>query len=145
MILTTSILKNFGLPIDADMDDALLASAIENAECITIKEAVGDSVLDTISAMTSTDPALIGGAVNGVRVGGFYRADAYLSMAHLLFLCDTQVTSFGAVKKKTEYSNGVDPWNTAKRYEAMGLNLLRDLCRVEGWEYNTPTTITTEL
>lgn len=145
MILTTSILKSFGLPIDADMDDALLASAIENAELITIKEAVGADVLSSISALEATDPALIGGEVNGEIVAGFLRADAYLSMAHLLFLCDTQVTSFGAVKKKTEYSNGVDPWNAAKRYEAMGLHMLRDLCRAEEWEYNTPSTITTEL
>lgn len=145
MIITTSILLSFGFPIDRDIDDALLTSAIENAECITIKEAVGADTLSTIEDMESTDPALVGGEVNGVRVAGFNRADAYLAMAHLLFLCDAQVTSFGVVKKKTDYSVGVDPWNAAKRYEAMGLNLLRDLCKAEGWEYNTPVSITTEL
>ena len=148
MILEPNILLSFGLPIDETTDTSLLESAIENAEMITISEAIGADNLERLNELKTDNPnsaILNGGSANETRVAGYYRASSYLAMSQLLFLCDTQVTSFGAVKKKTDYSNSVNPWDSAKRYEAMGLKMLADLCKVLGWEYNTPTTLTTEI
>ena len=145
MRITERILCSYGFPIDKAIPVEAMRTAIVNSEVSTIRETLGDETMSLLAAMADNDPALVGGTVNGKNVSGYNRAAAHIAFAHLLVLVNTQATAFGAVKKKDDYSVGVDWFAAAKYYEAMGLAGLRELCDAEGWNYNTPSTLTTEV
>lgn len=144
MIITEQILTSFGLPIDRSISVETLRTAIVNSEATTIFEAIGFDAMSQLASMTATDPALVGGDVNGKQVAGYNRAAANIAFAHLLVLVDSQATAFGAVKKKDEYSNPIDWFKGAQYAESVGLAMLAELAEAEGWKYNVPNSFVTE-
>lgn len=143
MKLTKSQLRGYGLRIDGGIDEDTLDTAIENAELLIIKEAVGDAAFDEIMQWQDTDPFITGGVYehDGVRhyLLGYNRLAAYIAFGCLLCLNEVHTTVFGtSVEKNDEYSTHRDPVQQARRFFADGLTELQNIARLKGWSYTAP-------
>ena len=143
MILTRETLKNQGLKIDIGLTDNELDKVINDAELLVVVPMIGFHQYGQILGYSESDPRLVGGGYTKgdetFYIAGLHRAISYIAYAYLL-LDDICASSFGSVRKKDDYSENVDAYEEARRHFASGIEHIRQLANIEGWNVNAVST-----
>ena len=134
MLIDTSYLLNFGLPISSEIEYSKLERAISTAENIVIKPRLGDYY-----ALIKENPLDYDIAVNGgvlvdetakhIYVAGLKEAEAHIAFAILLGEI-INATAFGSVLKVDDYSTHADETKlrrVAMTHTEIGMQYLKEI------------------
>lgn len=113
MLIDTSYLLAFGLPISEEIDYNKLERAISTAENIVIKPRLGDLYAEIVENPLDYDIAINGGVLvdeeteKHIYVAGLKSAEAHIAFG--ILLGDViNATAFGSVMKTDDYSTHAD-------------------------------------
>ena len=119
MFLTTTILRNQGLRIDAGIVDAVLNRCIVDTQ-VLCEAMLGADATAILKGEQATSVLLVGGdTTEGKYLLGLQRSASYI--AYALLLRDNVFASvYGTTNKRDDLSNQVDPVDAARQWYANG-------------------------
>lgn len=119
MFLTSSILRNQGLRIDAGIVDAVLNRCIADTQ-VLCEAMLGADATAILKGEQATSVLLVGGdTTDGKYLIGLQRSASYI--AYALLLRDNAFASvYGTTRKRDEYSENVEPADYARQWYASG-------------------------
>lgn len=128
---------------DNAINDAITATESALSQMVGI---TNYTLLDGWAALTPAPPAIDGGMLtdggtppqNVLMFSGFRNLIGCGVVSMLLQTQDIVVTSFGTVRKKDEYSEHANAFDTGKMFELFFRNGTAQYCEVMGWRYNAP-------
>ena len=119
MFLTTTILRNQGLRIDAGITDAVLNRCIADTQ-VLCEALLGADATAILKGEQATSVLLVGGdTTDGKYLIGLQRSASYIAYA-LLLRDDAFASVYGTTRKRDEYSENVEPADYARQWYASG-------------------------
>ena len=148
MILTYNDIMNYGFRIGNDIKQPTVELAIETAELYYLQPSVKPSEFIELTELPATSVLLVGGLYvddNGSShyIAGLKKGLAHIAYAELLRI-NINATTFGSVQKNDEYSVNVDPKEQIKYFLAVGLQYVREVCELSGYQWHAQTGVNRE-
>lgn len=148
MILNYSEIMAMGFRIGRDIPEETVKLAIESAELYYIQPSMKPNDFSALCDMDGTAVLIAGGMFVDEKgdvhhIAGLKKGIGLIAYAELLRM-NIAATTFGSVQKNDEYSTNVDPKEHIKYYLNIGLQYVREVCVLAGYEYKPVTGINRE-